>query len=155
VDLITAGQAFHWFDPGAARTEFARVLKPGGKVVLVWNDRRKHGRPFLEAYEKLLQTYATDYAEVEHGREGSLEKIRSFFAPNPIRTSTFDNGQVLDYDGLRGRLRSSSYIPAEEQPGHREMINELERIFRDHQDKGQVVLEYDTRVYYGTLARRG
>jgi SAM-dependent methyltransferase len=155
VDLITAGQAFHWFDPGAARAEFARVLKPGGKVVLVWNDRRKHGRPFLEAYEKLLQTYATDYAEVEHGREGSLEKIRSFFAPNPIRTATFDNGQVLDYDGLRGRLRSSSYIPAEEQPGHREMINELERIFRDHQDKGQVVLEYDTRVYYGTLARRG
>jgi SAM-dependent methyltransferase len=155
VDLITAGQAFHWFDPGAARAEFARVLKPGGKIVLVWNDRRKHGRRFLEAYEKLLQTYATDYAEVELGREGSLEKIRSFFAPTPVRTATFDNRQVLDYDGLRGRLRSSSYIPAEEQPGHREMINELERIFRDHQDEGQVVLEYDTRVYYGTLARRG
>jgi len=155
VDLITAGQAFHWFDPGAARVEFARVLKPGSKVVLVWNDRRKYGRPFLEAYEQLLQTYATDYAEVEHGREGSLEKIRDFFAPNPVRTATFDNRQVLDYDGLRGRLRSSSYVPAEGQPGHRGMINELERIFRDHQDEGQVVLEYDTRVYYGTLARRG
>src|SRR5215212_6177878 len=155
VDLITAGQAFHWFDPGAARAEFARVLKPGGKIVLVWNDRRKHGRPFLEAYEKLLQTYATDYAQVEHGRECSLEEIRSFFAPNLVRTATFDNRQVLDYDGLRGRLRSSSYIPAEGQPGHREMINELERIFCDHQDVGQVVLEYDTRVYYGTLVRRG
>ena len=83
VDLITAGQAFHWFDPGAARKEFARVLKPGGKVVLVWNDRRKRGGPFLEAYEGLLETYANDYAEVEHGREGSLEEHRRLLRAEP------------------------------------------------------------------------
>src|SRR5215212_11014457 len=133
VDLITAGQAFHWFDPGAARVEFARVLKPGSKVVLVWNDRRKYGRPFLEAYERLLNTYATDYAEVEHGREGSLDKVRGFFAPNPVHTATFVNRQILDYDGLRGRLLSSSYISAEGQPGHRDMLEELDHIFRNNQ----------------------
>jgi SAM-dependent methyltransferase len=152
VDLITAGQAFHWFDTEAARKEFARVLRPGGWVVLVWNDRRKRGTPFLEAYERLLKTYATDYAEVEHGRDGSLEKIRGFFAPNPVHTATFDNRQILDRDGLVGRLRSSSYVPAEGQRGYREMLDELERVFRAHEDGGQVFMEYDTRVYYGLLA---
>ena len=151
-DLITAGQAFHWFDPDAAREEFARVLRPGGNVVLVWNDRRKHGGPFSEAYEGLLQAYDTDYAEVEHGREGGLEKIRGFFAPNHVYTATFDNRQVLDHDGLLGRLRSSSYVPAQGQPGHHEMLDELERVFRDHENGGRVVMEYDTRVYYGLLA---
>jgi SAM-dependent methyltransferase len=151
VDLITAGQAFHWFDPAPARKEFARVLRPGGRVVLVWNDRRKHGTPFQEAYENLLETYAIDYAGVEHGRKGSPENIRSFFAPNPVHTATFDNRQVLDYDGLLGRLRSSSYVPAEGYPGHREMLDELERIFHDHDNRGRVVMEYDTRAYYGCL----
>jgi SAM-dependent methyltransferase len=151
VNLITAGQAFHWFDPAPARKEFARVLRPSGRVVLVWNDRRKHGTPFQGAYEALLETYATDYAEVQHGRKGSLENIRSFFAPNPVHTATFDNKQVLDYDGLLGRLRSSSYVPAEGQQGHRAMVDELQRIFREHENGGRVVMEYDTRVYFGLL----
>jgi SAM-dependent methyltransferase len=152
VDLITAGQAFHWFDPSPAGREFARVLKPGGRVVLVWNDRRKQGAPFQIAYEDLLQKYATDYAEVEHGRKGSLENIRRFFAPNHVHTATFENRQVLDYEGLLGRLRSSSYVPAARQTGHREILDELERVFREHQNGGRVVMEYDTRVYFGSLA---
>jgi SAM-dependent methyltransferase len=151
VDIVTAGQAFHWFDPTPARREFARVLKPGGAVVLVWNDRRKRGEPFHEAYERLLQTHATDYTEVEHGRKGSPENIRGFFAPKPVHTATFENRQVLDYDGLLGRLSSSSYVPAEGQPGYREMLEELLRIFRDHENGGHVVLEYETQAYYGGL----
>jgi SAM-dependent methyltransferase len=151
VDLITVGQAFHWFDPAPARKEFARVLGPDGRVVLVWNDRRKHGTPFQEAYEELLETYATDYAEVEHGRKGSMENIRGFFAPNAVHTDTFHNEQVLGFDGLLGRLLSSSYVPADGQPGHREMLAALESIFRDHENEGRVVMEYDTRAYYGPL----
>lgn len=71
VDFVTAGQAFHWFDAGKARREFARVLKPGGSVVLIWNSRRKDGKPFLVAYENLLRVYGTDYREVRHGRRGA------------------------------------------------------------------------------------
>jgi SAM-dependent methyltransferase len=150
-DLITAGQAFHWFDPAPARSEFARVLKPGGMVVLVWNDRRTHGEPFQEAYEKLLQDHATDYNEVQHGRKGSPENVRSFFAPSPVHMATFANEQVLGYDGLLGRLRSSSYVPAEGQPGHREMLEELERVFGEHENGGRVIMQYETQAYYARL----
>jgi SAM-dependent methyltransferase len=151
VDLIAAGQAFHWFDAEAAKKEFARVLRPGGRTVLVWNDRRKHGALFQGAYEKLLQTFASDYAEVEHGRKRSLENIRGFFAPTPVHKATFDNRQVLNYEGLLGRLRSSSYVPAQGQSGHSEMLDELERIFRERENGGRVVMEYGTRAYYGSL----
>jgi SAM-dependent methyltransferase len=49
VDFVTAGQAFHWFDPERARTEFARTLKPEGWVAFEWNLRRKDATPFLAA----------------------------------------------------------------------------------------------------------
>ena len=152
IDLITAGQAFHWFDPVSTRAEFTRVLRPGGNVVLVWNARRKDGEPFLEDYEGLLQAHATDdHAEVEHGKRSSPETVRRFFAPKTVYTATFDNRQILDYDGLRGRLQSSSYVPAEGERGHREMLKELGRVFCRHEAGGRVSVEYETQVYYGTL----
>jgi hypothetical protein len=128
-----------------------RVVASGRELPVVWNDRRKHGTPFQEAYEKLLETYATDYSDVEHGWKGSLENIRGFFAPNPVQKATFENRQVLDYHRVLGRLRSSSYVPTEGQPGYRGMLDELERIFRDHESGDRVVMEYDTRAYYGCL----
>jgi len=66
VDIVAAGQAFHWFDRGPARDEFIRILKPGGWVVLIWNERLTDTTPFLKAYEQLLERYATDYAQVDH-----------------------------------------------------------------------------------------
>ena len=65
IDLITAGQAFHWFDEMKARVEFKRILKSGGFVALVWNDRRLDSTPFLAAYEQLLREFGTDYAQVQ------------------------------------------------------------------------------------------
>lgn len=151
VDFVTAGQAFHWFDPEPTRREFSRILRPGGRVMLIWNARRKEGTGFLEAYERILEIYGTDYSEVEHGRRGSPEEVRAFFDPEPVETVTFDNAQAFDLDGIRGRALSSSYVPAEGEPGCREMLEELERIFRAYQRDGTVTVEYDTRVYVGRL----
>ncbi|HET7480585.1 MAG TPA: methyltransferase domain-containing protein, partial [Rubrobacteraceae bacterium] len=153
VDFVAAGQAFHWFEPGRARTEFIRILRPGGWTVLVWNTRRGQGKRalFLQAYERLLDTYGTDYGEVGHGRHGSQEEVRAFFAPSPFEAATFDNRQVLDLCGLKGRLLSSSYVPAEGEPNSAEMLRDLERTFHEHQENGAVTIEYDTRVYYGRL----
>ena len=149
-DFITAGQAFHWFDPPHARREFMRVLRPGGWVVLVWNDRRTSGTPFLEEYERLLLEYGTDYKEVsvKYAEESMLAAL---YGPGEMRAKTFDNEQVFDFDGLRGRLTSASYTP---QPGHLSydpMMRALEDLFRRHERDGRVVVTYDTKVFYGRL----
>ena len=116
VDFITCGQSFHWFDPGPTRAEFARILKPGGWVALIWNLRRKDATPFLVAYERLLETYRTDRGEIEIWRQDA-DMAESLFGPGAFERATFDNEQVLDLDGLKGRLLSISYVPGEGEPG--------------------------------------
>jgi SAM-dependent methyltransferase len=148
VDLVTAGQAFHWFDRAAAKREFARILRPAGQVALFWNDRRIGG-PFGEGYERLLETYGTDYREVTH-RTLDAGMLRAFF-DGAYATFVFPNQQRLDRQGLTGRLLSSSYAPAVGHPQHQSMIEALDRLFDAHQHEGVVTFDYDTRLYVGRL----
>jgi SAM-dependent methyltransferase len=149
LDFIIAGQAFHWFDRARAKAEFARVLKPGGYVALIWNERLVSS-PFLEAYEEWLKTYATDYTQVDHRRIDD-RTLTEFFAPQPFTTRIFPNRQTFDYEGLRGRALSSSYVPEPDHPRFAELMAELERIFQKYASDGAVSFEYETRMYYGKL----
>jgi SAM-dependent methyltransferase len=149
VNIVTAGQAFHWFDRARARAEFVRILRPGGWVALVWNERRV-GTPFLEAYERLLRTYGGEYETLNHRQVGQ-ETIAAFFAADTFRSATFENRQVFDFEGVKGRLLSSSYTPEPGHPQHGPMLDELAAIVRAHQVDGAVAFEYNTTVYYGQL----
>jgi SAM-dependent methyltransferase len=180
VDFVTAGQAFHWFDPALAREEFRRVLRPGGHVVLAWNERRLDSTPFLRDYERLLREFGTDYEAVaaRYARDGeeSERALRDFFGGD-YQTARFDNHQELDFGGLKGRVMSASYAPLPGDERHEPMVRELRRIFLAHARKpdattpppdepfadaikriirhqpreGTVTIEYDTKVYYGQL----
>ncbi|HYU48047.1 MAG TPA: class I SAM-dependent methyltransferase [Terriglobales bacterium] len=149
VDFVTAAQAAHWFDRDRARREFARILKPAGWCVLIWNERRTATTPFLRDYEELLLAYGTDYKEVRHERTTAV--IHEFFAPSPYQERVFDLRQQFDYEGAAGRLLSSSYAPLEDHPNHAPMMRELQRIVRIHARQGMIEFEYNTRVYYGRL----
>jgi SAM-dependent methyltransferase len=150
VDFVTAGQAFHWFDREKTREEFARVIKPQGWVVLIWNERITTTTPFLVAYEQLLKDYSTDYEQVDHRRIDD-GVIREFFGSDKFILKQLKNIQVFDYEGVKGRLLSSSYAPEEGHPNYEPMLAELERIFQTYQDEGKVVFEYVTQMYYGQL----
>jgi SAM-dependent methyltransferase len=149
-DFVVAGQAFHWFEPEAARREFARILRPGGWVVVVWNDRRTGGSPFLEAYERLLLTRGTDYKEVSH-KYADENVLRPFFGPRGMRLEVFASEQRFDFEGLKGRLLSSSYTPEPGHPNHLPMLEELAALFDAHAVGGRVVFEYETKVFYGRM----
>jgi len=152
VDFVMAGQAFHWFQPPETRVEFARILKPGGWAVLVWHDRDIGSTPFLRAYEEFIRSHSIDYEQVSHKYLASYEALQGFFAPCELRLIQQHNQQRLDFDGLRGRLLSSSYIP-KSGSGYEAMMQELPQLFSLHGEDDRVVLEYDTKIYYGHLHR--
>jgi|SRR5450631_287935 ubiquinone/menaquinone biosynthesis C-methylase UbiE len=149
VDFVTAAQAAHWFDLPRTRAEFARILRPAGWCVLIWNERRTATTPFLRDYEQLLLTYGTDYKEVRHERTTAI--IHEFFAPAVCQERVFSLRQQFDYQGAAGRLLSSSYAPLDGHPKHAPMMQELQRIFRAYAVDGEIEFEYKTRVFYGKL----
>ncbi|WP_010277635.1 class I SAM-dependent methyltransferase [Paenibacillus senegalensis] len=114
-DFIVSAQAFHWFDHAATKQEFQRIIRPGGKAVLIWNKRLTSGSLFLEGYEQLLQDYGTDYTKVDY-KNVTDETLHKFFKNGTYTKITFTYRQLFDYDGLRGRLSSSSYAPSQAIP---------------------------------------
>jgi SAM-dependent methyltransferase len=147
VDYVVAAQAFHWFHPPSVRREWLRILRPGGWMVLLWNARKTDTTPFLHEYEALLHAHGTDYASVNH-ENVTPETIGAVLGANFGRRDV-PNEQVFDFEGLKGRLLSSSYAPNEGQPGHAPMMDALERLFRAHERDGRVRFEYDTQIYWG------
>jgi len=150
IDFVVAGQSFHWFDLQKTKAEFKRILRPYGSVVLIWNDRRTASSDFLRGYETLLNRYGTDYEEIKHISIG-IRDLDQFFGKANYHLKIFKNSQFFDFDGLRGRLLSSSYVPAEGHPNYVPMINDLKELYDTYEENGLVLFEYDTKLYYGLL----
>jgi SAM-dependent methyltransferase len=148
-DLLIAAQAFHWFEPEGTRREFRRILRPGGHVALIWNERQLDSTEFLRNYEQLLLKYARDYQQVRH--EQIDENVLSGFFRAPIERVTFPNSQVFDFDGLKGRLLSSSYMPDESDPVLPQMIKELRSLFDKHAENSRIKVLYDTSIFICAL----
>ncbi len=148
VDFITAAQSFHWFEPVGTRQEFRRILRPDGLVVLIWN-HRLIDTPFLQKYEAILRENAREYELVNHTNM-SANEIRSFFG-GEIRQETFTNVQVFDWEGLLGRVNSSSYVPKKNSKGNRILEKLLRAAYESESDHGVVEFRYTCEVYSGKL----
>ena len=150
IGLVSAAQAFHWFDTHAVRREWKRILAPGGRVLVFWNSRLLDASPFLRGYEQLLLEFGTDYTQVAE-RYQDDDAMRAWFGAGLRGLSSFPNVQRMDLDGLRGRLLSSSYAPQAGHPRHAPMLEALQQLFDAHAVDGQVAFEYHTRAFVGTL----
>jgi SAM-dependent methyltransferase len=149
VDLWVAAQAFHWFDAPRARAEALRVLRGGGCAALLWNERPPEPGAFLTEYESLLRRHAAEYTTIAARRvdEASMGE----FLGGAMRVGRFPNEQKFSYAGLEGRLLSSSYAPAAGHPEHEPMLAGLRELFDRHQQGGEIVFRYETRVYFAQL----
>ena len=165
-DFVVAATAFHWFDAERCRAEFRRILKPEGRVVLLWNLHQSPQTPLLKAFEQLSTRYADDgrhrWGRERHNIMSSADRL--FIEPRNYVKRYLENNQRLDYEGFEGRFLSSSYVAlpgdrrfgsARAEPSHQRsldrMIAELRDLFDRHAVDGSVEMKYQTAVYHGRL----
>jgi ubiquinone/menaquinone biosynthesis C-methylase UbiE len=149
IDFVTVGQAFHWFNQAQTKQEFARILKPTGWVVAVYNMVRTDA-PFLLACEQFYATYLADKdAEAEE-----VDIYTPFFGKgNYAKREVSGVCQKLDLTGLIGRVLSRANTPQEKSPLYEKMLNALETIFDEYQQDGKVEMSYATEVVCGQLPK--
>jgi SAM-dependent methyltransferase len=148
-DFVVAGQAFHWFEPVRARAELARILKPGGYVLLIWNTRRESS-PFIQAFNELSERHIAEFRTV-YQENVRAEALPVFFSPGGYQLKTFDNYQLFNFEEMKGRALSSSYAPLPGHPNHDAFFVGLSRLFTQYQKDGQVEFPYDTQIFYGQV----
>jgi len=144
VDLVLSAQSFHWFRPADALPEFARILKPRRRLVIIWN-RRSRTDPLTMGYRQAIADVGGETAEEKRPFDpGCVGRSGLFATPERL---VFPNGQRLDLDGLIGRARSASYTPKTGAPGEH-LIHQLRTLHARYADAaGFVTLIYETEVY--------
>lgn len=150
VSMVTAAQAFHWFDHVRCHREWQRILVPRGFVCLVWNVRRL-GSPFMDAYESLLTSLLPEYREITRRHQMTAEDLQRFFTGG-AGTRSMPHSQTLDWDGFAGRVASSSYVPQPNAPLHQPLFARLKELFDEHQRDGRVEFLYDTECTIGRVS---
>lgn len=140
--LVTSFQAFHWFAHDAALSEILRILRPGGRAAVVYNERDESD-PFTHAYGGIARRFRTDDTEprCNHGRE----TFAAFPRWMNVRVVDVPNEHRLDQRGLRARGRSASYLP-HEGPALELLDTELDRIFEQFNTSGVVTMRMHTSV---------
>ena len=144
VDIIFSAQAFHWFNSNKTKKEFISILKPDGHIVLVWNVRKENDG-FQREYESILKSIPA-YNDVTH-RNITDKEILEFFAPKPMQKLSLPNYQVFNLDGLKGRLKSSSYCPKEGSENER-IMRQIELLFYKFEKEGVIKFDYETNVFW-------
>jgi SAM-dependent methyltransferase len=149
VSLVTCAQAFHWFDTAGTRREFMRILGPAGWCALVWNIPTGLGAGFGAGFEGIKERFGTDYQRVRQETMGVVGQLDGFYGNRLWERHTYPYSQELDHDALKGRMESSSFMPAKGHPNHLPMLEALRQVFDRFQSGGRVLMEYETRVFLG------
>jgi SAM-dependent methyltransferase len=133
-DAVICAQAFHWMDHEAAKREFLRILKPGGVIALLWNDRLED-----------VDAFARGLAGLIAGRNnvGVRPDLSELFKGYRVEEHVFRHAQSLGWEGLVGRVRSASYVPLDDPA----FFARLRELFDEHQREQRAGIWYDCRVY--------
>ena len=144
-DIVLAGHSFHWFDVAASRREFARILRPSGWVVLLWNSRDDNDAFTREYYER-IEPFASDHPHLDQA--SNQTRAQEFFGAGH-RTHRIPNPAVWDLQQLLGFVFSASYLPQRETAAGRRLASEVEQLFQRHAIAGKITLAFVADIYYG------
>lgn len=150
VHLVTAAQAFHWFDVDAARRECLRILKPGGIAALIWNDRLLTD-PLQAALDALFAQFGGDVRAAIETRDDAA-RVRQFFAGADVQRAEWPHEHTLDRDRFRSLAFSRSYMPATASEAGQRAVEALDRLFDDYASDGLVTMRYLAETTMGGLS---
>ena len=151
VDFITVAQAFHWFDRKTFQTECKRILKPGGKVILVWNFRDPNSEIVIKN-DEINRRYCPNFKGFSGGMRGVAgEDDFSDFFDGRYESNVFDSPLLFDEQGFIGRNLSSSYALKESAEAYNAYVTELRALFHAYAIDGKLTMPNFTRSYVGKV----
>lgn len=151
-DFITVAQAFHLFNSKTVCKEFKRILKPNGKVIIVYNMKNHNSKLFLEN-EMVLKKYCPSYNRNTHATKFTPDYFKDIYTPESYNCKiyTFDNTEYINCNTFINRTLSASYSITKEHPNYNSYINELENVFINNAKNNKVKMDLSTVIYYGIL----
>jgi SAM-dependent methyltransferase len=138
-DVVTSAQAFHWFDHAVALPEIARVLRPHGRLGLVWNTRDDR-EPWVKRLSETIGSETVESRDVG-------EPIAASGLFGPLETATFEWAQRLDRATLRDLVLSRSYCAIKPDAEREQVLTEVERLFDEHASGEEIELPYVTECF--------
>lgn len=147
VNLVTAAQAFHWFDAQSFKRECRRILVPGGKIALIWNSRMEDS-PAVQEEGRIHRLYCSRFYGFSGGLANLQERIADFF-DHHFQVFRFPNELSYTREQYIRRMLSSSYALGEQEEGHAAWLDALNHLFERFQTDGMLTIPHETVVYLG------
>lgn len=148
IDLITAAQAFHWFDVKEFKKECKRILKPEGKVCLVWNSRQEDNdlaQETIQLFKKYCKNYSGFCGGVCSGKKYADEFFKGYIYEEINAPTYFDLPMFI------GRNLSMSYAPKIGEPEYKPFIEGLIDLFIKYNVDGILTIENNVVSYLGEI----
>jgi SAM-dependent methyltransferase len=155
VDVIVAGNAFHYFDPVRARAEAGRILRRPGRVLIVGHADALTPGPFTQAYGQFLRSIAGTALSAFHQPDRYTSSLRAFFGSAAVtEADVVQSAHPMSWDALSGRFRSTSLMPQDGDPRQAQVLAGLKDLFDAFAVAGTVELQLGWRYAWGTLLPR-